>query len=132
MIIAVGTDIAKVERIRKAYETYGQRFLNKVYTEDEARFCLSRRQPAPALAARFAAKEAVSKCLGTGFRRGVYPNLIEIVDNEKSRPTVRLHGKAAEFGRKYKMHLSISHEQEFVIAVAVMEDPEHDHNKRNV
>jgi holo-[acyl-carrier protein] synthase len=122
MIIAIGTDIAKVERIRKAYETYGRRFLQKVYTEDEARFCLSRKHPAPALAARFAAKEAVSKCLGTGFRRGVYPNLIEIVDNEKSRPTVRLHGQAAEYGGSYKLHLSISHEQEFVIAVAVMEE----------
>jgi holo-[acyl-carrier protein] synthase len=121
MIIAIGTDIAKVDRIQRVYETYGRRFLQKVYTEDEARFCLSRKHPAPALAARFAAKEAISKCLGTGFRRGVYPNLIEIMDNERSRPTVKLHGKAQEFGKDNIFHLSMSHEKEFVIAVAVME-----------
>jgi holo-[acyl-carrier protein] synthase len=121
MIIAIGTDIAKVDRIQRVYETYGRRFLQKVFTEDEARFCLSRKHPAPALAARFAAKEAISKCLGTGFRRGVYPNLIEIMDNERSRPTVKLHGKAQEFGKDNIFHLSMSHEKEFVIAVAVME-----------
>ncbi|MBI5806305.1 holo-ACP synthase [candidate division TA06 bacterium] len=125
MIVAIGTDIVKVERIEQAYKTYGRRFLQKVFTEEEARFCLSRKHPAPALAARFAAKETISKCLGTGFRRGVYPNLIEIVDNEKSRPTVKLHGKAAEFGKDYIFHLSISHEKEFVIAVAVMEASVH-------
>ncbi|MBI4726040.1 holo-ACP synthase [candidate division TA06 bacterium] len=121
MIIAIGTDIAKVERVEKAYQRYGQRFLEKIFTGGEIRFCLSRKHPAPALAARFAAKEAVSKCLGTGFHRGVYPNLIEIMDNEKSRPTVKLHGRALEFGKDNVFHLSLSHEKEYVIAVAVME-----------
>lgn len=121
MIASTGIDIAEVKRVEEAINRWGQRFLDKVYTPSEVAFCQGRPNKFQSYAARFAAKEAVSKCLGTGFRRGVYPNLIEIVDNEKSRPTVKLHGAAAEYGKGYVIHLSLSHDRSMVVAVAVME-----------
>ncbi len=121
MIVSVGIDIAEVPRMKQAVERWGEAFIAKVFTESEAEFCRGRANRYQALAARFACKEAVSKCLGTGFRRGVTPRMIEIVDNERSRPTVRLHGRAAEVGAGHRFHLSLSHERALVVAVAVME-----------
>lgn len=121
MIAAIGIDIAEVSRLRQAVERWGERFLDRVFTPSEIAFCRERTNKYQALAARFACKEAVSKCLGTGFRRGVSPRMIEIVDNEHSRPTVKLHGRAAEVGAGYSFHLSLSHEKSVVVAVAVME-----------
>lgn len=121
MIESIGIDIAEVPRMRRAVERWGDHFLEKVFTPSEVAFCMDRANKYQALAARFACKEAVSKCLGTGFRRGVTPRMIEIADNERSRPTVRLHGRAAEAGAGRRFHLSLSHEREMVVAVAVME-----------
>ncbi len=124
MISAVGIDIAEVARMKQAVERWGDHFLDKIFTPSEIAFCQGRANRYQALAARFACKEAVSKCLGTGFRRGVSPKMIEIVDNERSRPTVRLHGRAAEVGAGFRFHLSLSHERNFVVALAVMEEME--------
>jgi len=121
MITAIGIDIAEVKRIEQSIERYGERFLKRVFTPAEIGFCGSRANSTQCFAARFACKEAVSKCLGTGFRRGVSPIMIEIVDDERSRPSVRLHGRAAEAGRGQRIHLSLSHERTMVVAVAVME-----------
>jgi holo-[acyl-carrier protein] synthase len=121
MIESIGIDIADVGRMEKAIQRWGRDFLVKIFSESEIAFCESRHNKYPSYAARFACKEAVAKCLGTGFRRGVYPHLIEIVDNERSRPTVRLHGAAAAFGEGRTIHLSLSHEKNVVVAVAVME-----------
>ena len=121
MIESIGIDIADVGRMQRAIERWGRDFLTKIFTESEIAFCESRHHKYPSYTARFACKEAVAKCLGTGFRRGVYPNLIEIVDNERSRPTVKLHGAAAEHGSGRTIHLSLSHEKNAVVAVAVME-----------
>ena len=129
MISSIGIDIAEVARMKQAVERWGDHFLDKVFTPSEIAFCRNRANRYQALAARFACKEAVSKCLGTGFRRGVNPKMIEIVDNERSRPTVRLYGRAAEFGRGYRFHLSLSHERNYVVAVAMMERiPESENN----
>jgi holo-[acyl-carrier protein] synthase len=121
MITAIGVDIAEVARVAQAVDRWGQRFLDKVFTPSEVAFCRGRPNMYQSYAARFAAKEAVSKCLGTGFRRGVAPRQIEIVDNEQSRPSVRLHGAAAEYGRGQVIHLSLSHDRTVVTAMAVME-----------
>lgn len=107
--------------MRQAVERWGNHFLEKVFTPSEIAFCQGRANKYQALAARFACKEAVSKCLGTGFRRGVSPKMIEIVDNEHSRPSVVLYGRAAEAGAGCRFHLSLSHERTLVVAVAVME-----------
>jgi holo-[acyl-carrier protein] synthase len=121
MIAAVGIDVAEVARMKQAVERWGDHFLDKVFTPSEIAFCQDRANRYQAYAARFACKEAVSKCLGTGFRRGVSPKMIEIVDNEHSRPAVRLHGRAAEAGAGCRFHLSLSHERSLVVAVALME-----------
>jgi holo-[acyl-carrier protein] synthase len=129
MIHSVGIDIAEVPRMRQAVERWGGHFLEKIFTSDEIAFCRDRANRYQAYAARFACKEAVSKCLGTGFRRGVSPRMIEIVDNEHSRPTVRLHGRAAEIGAGHRFHLSLSHERSMVVAVAVMEKQDNTSSK---
>lgn len=121
MIESIGIDIAEVGRIEQAVNRWGKRFLEKVYLPAEISFCEGRPGKYQSYAARFAAKEAVSKCLGTGFRRGVAPRQIEIMDNEKSRPTVSLHGAAAEYGKGFVIHLSLSHDRSMVVAMAVME-----------
>ncbi len=121
MIESIGVDIAEVARIQQAVDRWGRRFLEKVFTPSEVAFCEGRPNRYQSYAARFAAKEAVSKCLGTGFKRGVAPGQIEIVDNEQSRPSVRLHGRAAEHGAGRTIHLSLSHDRTVVVAMAVME-----------
>src|SRR5215472_9979730 len=88
--VAVGVDIIEVERVRKVYERHGERFLQRVFTEKEVEQC---RGKAARLAGRFAAKEAISKALGTGMH-GVTWREMEIVQLRSGRPTVRLYGKA--------------------------------------
>ncbi len=116
--IAVGIDIIEVGRIRKVFEKHGERFLQRVYTEHEVRQC---RGKATRLAGRFAAKEAISKALGTGLH-GVAWREMEIVQLRSGRPTVTLHGKAkqrAELLGLSAFDVSIADLSEFSIAVAV-------------
>ncbi len=116
--IAVGIDIIEVGRIRKVFEKHGERFLQRVYTEREVWQC---RGKATRLAGRFAAKEAISKALGTGLH-GVAWREMEIVQLRSGRPTVTLHGKAkqrAELLGLSAFDVSIADLSEFSIAVAV-------------
>lgn len=116
--IAVGIDIIEVERVRGAYERHGERFLHRIFTEDEIRQC---RGKATRWAGRFAAKEAISKALGTGLH-GVAWREMEIVQIRSGRPTVRLHGKAkqrAELLGISAFDVSIADLNAFSIAVAV-------------
>ena len=116
--IAVGIDIIEVGRIRKVFEKHGERFLRRVYTEHEVRQC---RGKATRLAGRFAAKEAISKALGTGLH-GVAWREMEIVQLRSGRPTVTLHGNAkqrAELLGLSAFDVSIADLAEFSIAVAV-------------
>lgn len=116
--IAVGIDIIEVDRVRKVYEHHGERFLRRVYTEAEIRQC---RGKATRLAGRFAAKEAISKALGTGIH-GVAWREMEVVQLRSGRPTVTLHGNAkrrAELLGLSAFDVSIADLQTFSIAVAV-------------
>ncbi|HCI78345.1 MAG TPA: holo-[acyl-carrier-protein] synthase [Ktedonobacter sp.] len=88
--MAVGIDIIEVDRVRRVYERHGERFLQRVYTDIEARQC---RGKVERLAGRFAAKEAISKALGTGLR-GVAWREMEVIQLRSGRPSVRLHGNA--------------------------------------
>ncbi|MDQ3693270.1 MAG: holo-ACP synthase [Chloroflexota bacterium] len=90
-LIAAGIDIIEIARIQRALDDFGDRFLRKVYTEREQAWYGSR---VPELAARFAAKEATSKALGTGIR-GVYWREMEIISNRRGKPVLVLHGNAA-------------------------------------
>jgi len=116
--IAVGIDIIEVERVRGAYERHGERFLQRIFTENEIRQC---RGKATRWAGRFAAKEAISKALGTGLH-GVAWREMEIVQIRSGRPTVRLHGKAkqrAELLGISAFDVSMADLNAFSIAVAV-------------
>ena len=114
----VGTDIVEIPRVRESFERFGQRFLDRVYTDAEQAYCRGR---AAQLAGRFAAKEAVSKVLGTGIRRIHWRN-IEVLPNRAGKPEVTLHGRARErfaaLGLR-SIEVSISHSRDNAVAVAI-------------
>lgn len=93
-IIGLGLDATEISRIAAAFERYGDRFLRRIYTEGEIAYCRRKHDPSPSLAARFAAKEAAMKALGTGASRGVYWTGIEVVRHH-GPPHLEFHGGAA-------------------------------------
>jgi holo-[acyl-carrier protein] synthase len=118
MELAVGIDIIEIERVRRVLERHPERFLERVYTPEEVAFCRGR---LPELAARFAAKEAVMKALGTGAR-GLAWREIEILPNRRGKPLIYLHGKARERGEAIGFRaadVSLTHSREFAIAAVV-------------
>lgn len=122
MILGVGIDIVEIQRIKEAIEK-NSLFLQKVYTQNEIEYLKSRNFRPEYAAGRFAAKEAISKALGTGFMQYSIRD-IEIDRNAKGKPVVVLRGKAKQIAHKfgeYKIHLSISHSKENAIAYAVLE-----------
>ncbi len=124
MIVGTGVDIAEVPRIKAAVERFGQRFLSRVFTPEEARYCLSRPNAAERLAARFAAKEAAMKAIGTGLRHGITWQDVEVVRQPGGRPTLRLTGKAAEFAARLgcrNAHLSLTHTADQAMAFVILE-----------
>jgi len=125
MIVGTGIDIAEVPRIRQSIERFGDRFLGRIYTEGERRYCDSKANRAERYAARFAAKEAAMKALGTGWNHGVRWRDCEVVRLPGGRPTMTFHGKAGEFATRLGMKhaaLSISHTAEQAIAQVILED----------
>lgn len=124
MIVGTGIDIAEVPRIAESIERFGERFLSRVFTEEERRYCDSKANRVERYAARFAAKEASMKALGTGWNRGVRWRDIEVFRQPGSRPTIRFYGVAAEFAAKLgtkNIALSISHTPEQAIASVILE-----------
>lgn len=124
MIVGTGIDIAEVPRIRESIARFGERFLRRVFTEGEIQYCDSKANRAERYAARFAAKEAAMKALGTGWNRGVRWRDIEVVRQPGGRPTIRFRGKAAEFAAALgatNVALSLSHTVEQAIASVILE-----------
>lgn len=124
MIVGTGIDIAEVPRIRQSIERFGQRFLERVYTEGEMRYCDSKANRVERYAARFAAKEAAMKALGTGWNHGVRWRDCEVARQPGGRPTMKFHGKAGEFAVKLgvkNIALSISHTEQEAIAQVILE-----------
>src|SRR5215467_7958382 len=124
MIVGTGVDIAEVGRIKAAVERFGERFLRRVFTPDEVRYCLGKPNTAERLAARFAAKEAGMKAIGTGLRHGVTWQDVEVVRVPGQRPRLRFSGKAAEFAASLgckRTHLSLSHTADQAIAHVILE-----------
>jgi holo-[acyl-carrier protein] synthase len=125
MIVGSGIDLAEIDRIQHSLDRYGARFLNRVYTGAEQAYCLGKRNAAESLAARFAAKEAGAKALGTGMSRGVTWVEIEVVREPGGRPTLRFHGRAAEMARRLNARraaLSLTHSRNLAMASVVLED----------
>jgi holo-[acyl-carrier protein] synthase len=124
MIIGSGIDMVEIGRIQQSMERYGQRFLNRVFTAAEQAYCLRKRNAAESLAARFAAKEAGAKALGTGISRGVNWLEIEVVREPGGRPSLCFHGRASEVARQLGIvHgvLSLSHTASLAVASVVLE-----------
>src|SRR5438309_10708420 len=94
MILGVGSDLSDIRRIEAAIARYGERFLNRIFTETERRRCERRANPGPSYARRFAAKEAAAKALGTGFRGGVFWRDLGVVNLPSGQPSMRMTGGA--------------------------------------
>jgi len=124
MIVGTGIDIAEVPRIRKSIERFGERFLRRIYTEGEIRYCDSKANRLERYAARFAAKEATMKALGTGWGKGVRWRDIEVTRLPGGRPTIVLHGVAGKHAERMgarHISLSITHSGNFALAEVILE-----------
>jgi holo-[acyl-carrier protein] synthase len=124
MILGVGIDIIEVARIASAYEKFGERFVNRVLHTDEIAYCLSHKNPAPFLAVRFAAKEAISKAFGTGIGAQLGWQDMEIRRKKSGEPFVVLHGngkKLFKSRRAKRLLVSLSHTANYAAATAVLE-----------
>lgn len=125
MIVGTGVDITEVPRIAAALERFGDRFLHRVFTDAEIQYCEMKHNNVERFAARFAAKEAALKAIGTGLRMGISWKDVEVTRLPGGRPTMTFHGIAAEFAARLGMkraHLSLSHTAEHAVAYVVLED----------
>jgi holo-[acyl-carrier protein] synthase len=127
MIVGSGIDLVEIDRIQRAVDRFGARFLDRVYTPAEQAYCLRKRNASESLAARFAAKEAGAKALGTGISQGVNWLEIEVVREPGGRPGLRFHGRAAlraSTMRATHAALSLTHSKDLAIASVVLESGE--------
>src|SRR5271165_7336858 len=119
MIVGTGIDIAEVDRIRQTIARFGRRFTERVFTPEEIRYCESKANKAERYAARFAAKEAGMKAIGTGWRHGVTWKDFEVANLPSGKPILRLHGVAAQIADKLgvkNVALSLTHTSEMGMA----------------
>jgi holo-[acyl-carrier protein] synthase len=126
MVLGLGTDLIEIARIKDSIERHGDRFLHKVFTEAEIRYCQTKKMnAAESFAARFAAKEAGAKALGTGISRGVSWKELEVRRYPGERPTLHLTGRAADRAAHLgvrTLSLSLTHSRDVAMAVVVAED----------
>lgn len=123
IVRGVGTDIIECSRIARVLERQGERFLNRVFTEGERAYCLRMKNPVPHLAARFAAKEAVSKCFTTGIGESLGWKSVEIVKGEREEPLVRLDAQGLAMLEQLGANdvlVSLSHTENYGLAFAVI------------
>ncbi len=121
-VVSIGTDIIEVARIETMIEKHGSTFLERVYTEQEIRYCTARAAASQHLAGRWAAKEAVLKVLGTGWAKGIQWSEIEVQLLSSGQPAIQLSGKAAEIAKHNNIDqvlISISHTKQHAIAYAI-------------
>ncbi|HEX3800325.1 MAG TPA: holo-ACP synthase [Verrucomicrobiae bacterium] len=123
-MLGVGIDIIEVARIKSSHEKFGERFLNRILLPNEIAYCLSHKFPAPFLAARFAAKEAISKAFGTGIGAQLSWQDMEVARRDSGEPWVILHGRGQELlksrGGRVVL-ISLSHTEQHATAVAILE-----------
>ena len=124
MILGVGIDIIEVGRIRSSYERFGERFLNRILLPNEIAYCLSHKVPAPFLAARFAAKEAVSKAFGTGIGKAMGWRDIDVRKKPSGEPFLIFSGGAKELAQQRGVTtalITLSHTEQHAMATVVLE-----------
>jgi holo-[acyl-carrier protein] synthase len=125
VIVGTGVDITEVSRIAHVIERFGERFLRRVFTDAEIAYCRSKHNATERFAARFAAKEAAMKAIGTGLRHGITWHDCEVGREPGGRPTIRYRGRAAEFAAKLgakRAHLSITHTEDSALAWVILEN----------
>ena len=125
MVLGLGTDLIEIGRIQASMDRFGERFLERVFTAGEIAYCKRKKQPAESLAARFAAKEAGAKALGTGISRGVSWKEIEVTREVGEQPMLHFNGRAGELAEAMgvrRTQLTLSHSRQLAIAVVVVED----------
>ena len=124
MVVGIGLDLVEIARLERVLSTYGSRFEERVYTRSELEACAGRADRTQALAARFAAKEACLKALGTGWSGGLSFRQVEIVSDAGGRPAIRLLGRAESRARELgvrSIHVSLTHQPATAAAVVVLE-----------
>src|SRR5450755_1980663 len=124
MVIGVGTDLTEIARIQQSIARFGDRFLVRVFTPREIAYCQRKKNAAESFAARFAAKEAGAKALGTGISHGVGWLELEVAREPSGKPRLELTGRAAEWARHLgvtRTSLSLTHSRDVALAVVVME-----------
>lgn len=122
-ISGLGVDLVSIPRMRTTIDRWQDRFVERVFTDGEIAYCRSHRDPAPHFAARFAAKEAGFKALGTGLSMGVHWRELEVQRERREAPTLVLSGRAREIGLVKggsRMLLSLTHEGEYALAQAIL------------
>ena len=125
MLVGTGIDLAEIPRIRNSIARFGNRFLDRIFTPGEKAYCLRKKNAAESFAARFAAKEAGAKALGTGISHGIAWPEIEVRREASGRPTLHWSGRAAEMAARLgvkRSSLSLTHGRELAMAFVVVED----------
>lgn len=124
MVVGIGIDLVETARIRESIEQYGDRFIRRLYTPGEIEYCERFKNKAERFAARFAAKEAAFKALGTGWREGVRWLDVEVTNQPNGKPELALHGRADELARSLgvsRRSISISHADHYAVVQVVFE-----------
>ena len=125
MVLGLGTDLIEIDRIDQSIRRFGDRFLDRIFTPAEIAFCLRKKAPAESFAARFAAKEAGAKALGTGSSRGIAWKEIEVRRLPGEAPTLHWSGRARDRADQIgvrRVHLTLSHSHHYALAVVLAED----------
>lgn len=121
MIKGIGCDIIEIDRVKRAIERLGSRFIHRIFTLHEIEYCEKHLHSYSHFAARFAAKEAIVKCLGTGFSQGISWHDITVINDDWGKPIPQLSDKLNTLFSHPKIHLSLSHTQSHALAFAVYE-----------
>ncbi len=118
-VLGLGNDIVEISRVRQGIERHGQHFLNRLFTHREQDYCYKFKDPVPHFAGRFAAKEAISKALGTGFGAQLSWHDIEILNDDHGKPEIVLSESVKKNFNNPHLHVSISHSTDNATAVAI-------------
>jgi len=125
VIVGIGVDLCDTNRVRSLLDRYGDRFVNRVFTERERGYCRNERRRHECLGGRFAAKEAALKAIGTGLSQGIRWRDVELVASERQPPRIEWHRRAAEIAAERGMktcHVTITHDGGMAVAVVILED----------
>lgn len=122
MISGIGIDIVEIDRFQASIERFGERFYHKIFSPNELQYCQKKVNWIESLAVRWAAKEAFSKAIGTGWRKPFHWKDIEIVNDQAGKPFISLKGELVNLSKNKMIHLSLSHSKNNAIAFVIIEE----------